>query len=140
MMAGRLKFAPLFYGLNKYNYQQIEILDSMMRLSAPPDIASSFFYQLPPVKAASLYRNISLVMPDMWSQVFKIATLTEIMRQKTIKNFHSTEQTQNSRKRTAFFLERFFERFIYTVICFYLTNTRGSNICFTHFPNKQGGE
>lgn len=36
MMAGRLKFAPLFYGLNKYNYQQIEILDSMMRLSAPP--------------------------------------------------------------------------------------------------------
>lgn len=36
MMAGRFKFAPLFYGLNKYNYQQIEILDSMMRLSAPP--------------------------------------------------------------------------------------------------------
>lgn len=38
MMVGRLKFALLFYGLNKYNYQQIEILDSMMRLSAPPDI------------------------------------------------------------------------------------------------------
>lgn len=38
MMAGRLKFAPLFFGLNKFNYQQIEILDSMMRLSAPPDI------------------------------------------------------------------------------------------------------
>lgn len=91
MMTGRLKFAPLFYGLNKYNYQQIEILDSMMRLSAPPDIASSFFYQLPPVKASSLYRNISLVMPDTCNQVFKIATLTEIMRQKTIKNVHSIE-------------------------------------------------
>lgn len=93
MMAGRLKFAPLFYGLNRYNYQQIEILDSMMRLSAPPVsplliLLAGFFYQLPPVKTSSLYRDISLVMPNMWNQVFKITTLTEIMRQKTIKNLH----------------------------------------------------
>lgn len=93
MMAGRLKFAPLFHGLNKYNYQQIEILDSMMRLSAPPVaplliLLAVFFYQLPPVKTSSLYRDISLVMPNMWNQVFKITTLTEIMRQKTIKNLH----------------------------------------------------
>lgn len=38
MMEGMLKFALLFYGLNKFNYQQIEILNSMMRLSAHPDI------------------------------------------------------------------------------------------------------
>lgn len=93
MMAGRLKFAPLFYGLNRYNYQQIEILDSMMRLSAPPVaplliLLAVFFYLLPPVKTSSLYRDISLVMPNMWNQVFKITTLTEIMRQKTIKNLH----------------------------------------------------
>ncbi|XP_062613499.1 uncharacterized protein LOC134275243 [Saccostrea cucullata] len=38
MMAGRIKFAPLFFGLNKFNYQQIEVLDSIMRLSAPSEV------------------------------------------------------------------------------------------------------
>lgn len=39
------------------------------------------------VKASPLYRDISSVMPDMWNHVFKIATLTEIMRQKDDKEF-----------------------------------------------------
>lgn len=47
-------------------------------------------------------------------------------------NRHRTHE-----KGQPFFLERFLERFIYTVICFYFTNTRGSKICFTHFPNKE---
>lgn len=50
-------------------------------------LAVGDFYQLPPVKASPLYRDISSVMPGMWNQIFKIATLTEIMRQKDDKEF-----------------------------------------------------
>ncbi|XP_062577387.1 uncharacterized protein LOC134239241 [Saccostrea cucullata] len=40
IMAARLKFAPLYFGVNKYNYQQIEILDSLMRVCAPSEVCT----------------------------------------------------------------------------------------------------
>ncbi|XP_062568018.1 uncharacterized protein LOC134230270 [Saccostrea cucullata] len=39
IMAARLKFAPLYFGTNKYNYQQIEVLDSLMRVCAPAEVS-----------------------------------------------------------------------------------------------------
>lgn len=38
IFAARLKFSPLFFGMNKTNYQRIEILDLPMRQSAPKEI------------------------------------------------------------------------------------------------------
>uniref|UniRef100_A0A8W8JB52 Uncharacterized protein n=1 Tax=Magallana gigas TaxID=29159 RepID=A0A8W8JB52_MAGGI len=38
IFAARLKFSPLFFGMNKTNYQKIEILDLLMRESAPKEI------------------------------------------------------------------------------------------------------
>ncbi|CAG2247064.1 unnamed protein product [Mytilus edulis] len=45
-------------------------------------LAVGDFYQLPPVRASPLYRDISSVFLDLWNPVFKIVILTEIMRQK----------------------------------------------------------
>ncbi|XP_071151504.1 uncharacterized protein [Mytilus edulis] len=44
-------------------------------------LAVGDFYQLPPVRASPLYRDISSVFLDLWNPVFKIVILTEIMRQ-----------------------------------------------------------
>uniref|UniRef100_K1QDZ0 Uncharacterized protein n=1 Tax=Magallana gigas TaxID=29159 RepID=K1QDZ0_MAGGI len=38
IFAARLKFSPLFFGMNKTNYQKIAILDLLMRESAPKEI------------------------------------------------------------------------------------------------------
>ncbi len=51
-------------------------------------LAVGDFYQLPPVKAKSLYH--SNVICDLWSDNFKIVELKEIMRQKEDVNFAET--------------------------------------------------
>lgn len=38
IMASRLKFSSLYFGVSKTNYQQIELLDIIMRVSAPAEI------------------------------------------------------------------------------------------------------
>lgn len=45
-------------------------------------LAVGDFYQLSPVRAAPLYKEISTVHIDLWKPLFKIVQLTEIMRQK----------------------------------------------------------
>ncbi|XP_071122628.1 uncharacterized protein [Mytilus edulis] len=50
-------------------------------------LAVGDFYQLPPVRASPLYRDISSVFLDLWNPVFKIVILTEIMRQKDDQQF-----------------------------------------------------
>ncbi|XP_071142171.1 uncharacterized protein [Mytilus edulis] len=50
-------------------------------------LAVGDFYQLPPVRASPLYRDISSLFLDLWNPVFKIVILTEIMRQKDDQQF-----------------------------------------------------
>ncbi|XP_062620908.1 uncharacterized protein LOC134282522 [Saccostrea cucullata] len=38
IMASRLKFFPLYFGVSKTNYQQIELLDIIMRVCAPTEV------------------------------------------------------------------------------------------------------
>ncbi|XP_061171013.1 uncharacterized protein LOC133201813 [Saccostrea echinata] len=38
IMASRLKFSPLYFGVSKTNYQQIELLDIIMRVCAPTEV------------------------------------------------------------------------------------------------------
>jgi hypothetical protein len=39
IMAARLKFVPLYFGTHKFNYQQIEVLDLLMRVCAPSEVS-----------------------------------------------------------------------------------------------------
>jgi len=40
ILASRVKFAPLFYGLNMTNYQELHFRDSLMRVNMPDQIKS----------------------------------------------------------------------------------------------------
>ncbi|XP_071788473.1 uncharacterized protein [Asterias amurensis] len=77
--------------------RQIKQCRSQIPFGGVSVLAVGDFYQLPPVKAKSLYQNN--VTADLWNDNFMIVELTEVMRQKEDAEFAETLNRLRVRKK-----------------------------------------